>query len=100
MSFEFVALSPLGGPPHQTSQTFRCGENHAALSGMPAPHGPRPDSAAVRHWGHFSELARVDGQRAAMMRGVLHHGTDYFADGLAAHDGTGRERPREILGAG
>src|ERR1035441_7798516 len=33
-----------------------------------------PDSAAVWHGWHFTELARVDGQRAAMMRGVLHHG--------------------------
>ncbi len=42
------------------------------------------DSAAVGHRGHFPELAGVDGQSATMMRGVLDHGPDNVADGLAA----------------
>ena len=44
-------------------------------------------------------MAGVDGQSAAMMRGVLDHGPYDVADGLAAHDRTVREWPREILWA-
>src|SRR5260370_36670169 len=57
------------------------------------------NSAAVRHRGHFSELTGIDGESAAMMRGVLDHGPYDVADGLAAHDRTLREWPREILRA-
>jgi hypothetical protein len=49
------------------------------------------DSAAVGHQRHFPELPGVDGQSATMMRGVLDHGPDDVADGLAAHDRTGRK---------
>ena len=45
--------------------------------------------AAVRHRGHFSELAGVDGQSAAMMRGVLDHRPYDVGDGLAAHHRAG-----------
>ena len=44
-------------------------------------------------------MAGVDGKSSAMMRGVLNHGPYDFADGLAAHDRTVREWPREILRA-
>ena len=44
-------------------------------------------------------MAGVDGQSSTMMRGMLHHGPYDVADGLAAHDRTLREWPREILRA-
>jgi hypothetical protein len=59
----------------------------------------KSNSATVRHRGQFSELAGVDGQSAAMMRGVLDHGPYDVAEGLAAHDRTVREWPREVLWA-
>ena len=54
-------------------------------------------SAAVGHRRHFPELAGVDGQSATMMRGVLDHGPDDVADGLAAHDRAGRKWQGEVL---
>ena len=54
-------------------------------------------SASVGHRGHFPELSGVNRQGAAMVRRVLHHGPYDVADGLSAHDRSGRERPREIL---
>jgi len=48
---------------------------------------------AVGHRRHFPKAARVDSQGAAMVRGVFHHGPYDVADGLAAHDGPGREWP-------
>jgi hypothetical protein len=67
--------------------------------GIGCPLATEIHSASVRHRGHFSELAGVDRQSSAMMRGVLDHGPYDFADGLAAHHRAFREWPREILRA-
>ena len=57
------------------------------------------DSAAVGHGWEFSEQARVYGERAAVVRGVLDDGPYDVADGLAAHDRTGRQRLGELVRA-
>ena len=83
------------GPPRAAARLTKTAA--APMGGSAAT--ARDDSAAVGHGGHFSELAGVDGQGAAVMGGVFDHGPYDFATGLAAHDRAGREWARQILRA-